>query len=114
MEKTLATQMTGQVQSYVTGVSSTHTDQLTVATGPAGELSLARRLWEQWKRLGKKIGDGQARLLLILFYFLIFGPFALIVGRWTDPLCIKPGSPRGWQLRGPDQDTPFVRATRQF
>jgi hypothetical protein len=37
------------------------------------------KLWERWKRVAKKIGDIQARVLLILFYFIGFGPFALVL-----------------------------------
>jgi hypothetical protein len=35
-----------------------------------------QRLWEGWKRVGKKIGDFQARLILSLFYFICLSAFA--------------------------------------
>jgi hypothetical protein len=73
-----------------------------------------RNLWKTWKRIARKIGDVQARIILTLFYFLIVGPFALVV-RWrSDPLAMKPGTPRGWQLKEETKDPPMTRAIRQF
>lgn len=71
-------------------------------------------LWEWWKRVARRIGDFQARVLLILFYFLIAGPFALVVSRVSDPLAIKPNTPRGWRPRGSLEGEPMERARRQF
>lgn len=48
--------------------------------------------------MARRIGDVQARILLSLFYFLILGPFALVLRR-RDPLAIQPGAPRGWRPR---------------
>ena len=73
-----------------------------------------RRLWEGWKRVGKKIGDFQARVLLSVFYYVAFSPFALVV-RWvSDPLAIKAATPKGWQVRGEGKGSTTERATRQF
>jgi hypothetical protein len=74
-------------------------------------LSLLRRLWAGWKRIGRRIGDFQARVLLTLFYFVFLAPFALAV-RWkADPLGLK--RPGGWLpvVRGAN---PLERARRQF
>jgi len=50
---------------------------------------MRRRLWERWKQIAKTIGDFQARLILSVVYFIIVGPFALIL-RWVaDPLSLK-------------------------
>jgi hypothetical protein len=74
----------------------------------------ARRLWEWWKRVGKRIGDLQARALLMLFYFVILAPFALAV-RWAgDPLAIKAGSPKGWRPGSAHQGSSMERAAAQF
>jgi len=70
-------------------------------------------LLERWKRVGKKIGAFQATLILNLFYFLVLGPFALIVGR-LDPLAIKAGAARGWLPRVESESDPVERASRQF
>ena len=48
-----------------------------------------KQVWEWWKSVGKEVGDLQARGLLILFYFLILGPFAILVRTMSDPLAIK-------------------------
>ena len=72
---------------------------------------LLRRLWEGWKRVGRKIGDFQARVLLTVFYFVVLAPFAVIV-RWkADPLGLKRGV--GWSpvVRAGDA---LERARRQF
>lgn len=70
-------------------------------------------MWESWKRIGRKIGDAQARVLLTAFYFLVLGPFAWIVQWTSDPLAISVGSPRGWWMRR-EHGTPAARASRQF
>jgi len=73
-----------------------------------------RKLWEWWKRVGKRIGDFQARVLLSFFYYTVFAPFAITV-RWvSDPLAIKDGAPRGWQLKREGEASRTERATRQF
>jgi hypothetical protein len=70
-----------------------------------------RRLWEGWKRFGRKLGDWQARALLTVFYFVILAPFALVV-RWkADPLGLKRGG--GWLPVTPSGDA-RERARRQF
>jgi lipopolysaccharide/colanic/teichoic acid biosynthesis glycosyltransferase len=75
---------------------------------------VARRLWEGWKRLAKRLGDVQARILLVVFYFLFFAPFALLA-RWSsDPLGIKPESRKGWQPRTQRAENWKELAMRQF
>ena len=56
---------------------------------------LLKSVWGAWKRVARKIGNFQARVLLSVFYSLILAPFALAVRWGGDPLAIKPGSPRG-------------------
>jgi hypothetical protein len=71
-----------------------------------------RALWEWWKRVAKRIGDVQARILLTIFYFLFLAPFALVV-RWRmDPLAIK--TDMGWRSKEGSSGTPMERASRQF
>ncbi len=77
--------------------------------------SAGRSLWEWWKRAGKAIGDFQARVLLVLFYFVILAPFALAIRWGSDPLALKAGAPRGWHpSRGEETNSLLDRATRQF
>jgi hypothetical protein len=71
-----------------------------------------RRLWAGWKRVGRKIGDFQARVLLTLFYFVILAPFALGVRLLADPLGLK--HPGGWVPVVPKAETARERAGRQF
>jgi hypothetical protein len=74
--------------------------------------TLRRRLWAGWKRVGRKIGDFQARALLVAFYFVILAPFALVVRGLADPLALK--RPAGWQTVKAAPGTPLERARRQF
>lgn len=62
-----------------------------------------RAIWYAWKRVARKIGDFQARVLLLLFYFVFLTPFALGLRWWSDPLSIKPKTARGW-LPKPDRE----------
>jgi hypothetical protein len=79
-----------------------------------GLFATARRLWEGWKRVARKIGDFQARALMTLFYFLILAPVAMIL-RWrSDPLAIKAGTPRGWNAMRGREVAPMEQARRQF
>lgn len=72
-----------------------------------------RALWQSWKRVARRIGDLQARILLTVFYSVVLGPFALAL-RWrSDPLGIKPGGQRGWRPRSEPSGTPMERARRQ-
>jgi len=71
-----------------------------------------RRLWEGWKRVGRKIGDFQARVLLTVFYFVILAPFAMGVRLLADPLGLKQAG--GWRAVTPPDDTAIQRARRQF
>ena len=53
------------------------------------EKSLLRRFWEGWKRVGRKIGDFQARVLLTLIYAIVLLPFGVIVTLFGDPLRMR-------------------------
>jgi hypothetical protein len=77
--------------------------------------SRVRELWAAWKRVARKIGDFQARVLLTLFYFVLLAPFALLVRRTSDPLSLKAGAQRGWGVRDntPDEYT-LEMARKQF
>jgi hypothetical protein len=72
------------------------------------------RTWQAWKRIAKRIGNFQARVLMAVFYFTIFCPFALAIRWGSDPLGIKPGADCGWRpILGP-AETPLDRARKQF
>jgi hypothetical protein len=78
----------------------------------APRLSSVRALWARWKRVAKRIGDVQARILLTIFYFLVLAPFALVVRWGMDPLAIKTAA--GWRAKEGSSGTPLERASRQF
>lgn len=40
---------------------------------------LLQKAWQTWKRIAHRIGVVNTHILLFLFYFLIFGPFALVL-----------------------------------
>ena len=69
--------------------------------------------WGAWKRVARRIGDFQARVLLTLFYYVILGPFALVL-RWrSDPLALQPGTSGGWRARPEPRDATMAQARRQ-
>lgn len=70
-------------------------------------------LWQSWKHAAKAIGDFQARLILVAFYFVIAAPFALLV-RAGDPLALKSGSARGWRARAGTWSGSLEDARKQF
>jgi hypothetical protein len=79
-----------------------------------GAISLARKLWERWKQVSRKIGDFQARALMTLFYFLILGPPAMVL-RWrSDPLVIKASTTKGWHDREDRAGLAAEHARRQY
>jgi hypothetical protein len=78
-----------------------------------GAIGMARRLWERWKHLARRVGDFQARVLLTLFYFLILGPLAVVLRWCSDPLAIKGTTPRGWSNREAKEGIPLEQARRQ-
>lgn len=59
-------------------------------------MSILRKAWYTWKRIGQFIGDLIGRLVLTLFYFTLFVPFGLGVRLRGDPLGIKPGHRARW------------------
>lgn len=71
-----------------------------------------KRIWEGWKKIAKKIGDFNARLILTIFYFVLLAPLALIVRR-SDPLGLKKNKAKGWVEKEPANGTPHERALQQ-
>jgi hypothetical protein len=73
-----------------------------------------RAAWDAWKRLARRIGDIQARILLTVFYYLVLGPFALVL-RWrSDPLALGRDRSGGWRPRPESAEEPMAQARRQF
>lgn len=62
-------------------------------------------LWRRWKRIAKKIGNFQARVLLTIFYAALVLPFGIVVRLLFDPLRIK---------RRPTQWLDYPKETRDL
>ncbi|HEY4492712.1 MAG TPA: hypothetical protein VI958_11980 [Acidobacteriota bacterium] len=75
-------------------------------------MSFLKRAWGGWKKIARKIGDFQARLILGVFYFVIMGPLSLIIRR-NDPLGIRKEAQRGWSPKAEQKGTPMERALQQ-
>jgi hypothetical protein len=58
-----------------------------------------RKGWQTWKRIGQTIGDAFGRLVLTVFYFTLFMPFALGVRLLGDPLAMRPHVRAKWLER---------------
>src|SRR6185503_9025048 len=52
------------------------------------KMEALRKVWEAWKRFGQFIGDQLGRVVLTIFYFTLFMPFALGVRFFSDPLAL--------------------------
>lgn len=77
--------------------------------------SRPRRLWEWWKRVARKIGDFNARVILTLFYCILMTPFAIILKLFTDPLRIKAKTEKRWLHREAEKEgDPLEKASKQF
>lgn len=76
---------------------------------------VAARTLRQWfKRAGKRTADIQARILLTLFYFIVLGPFALVLRWGSDPLAIKRSVPQRWHDREDRKESRMEWAAKQF
>ena len=71
-----------------------------------------KQIWEGWKRLARRVGDFQARVLLTVFYFLLVLPFGLAMRLFADPLRVK-RQPTAW-LERPDDPSDWQWAHRQW
>ena len=76
--------------------------------------SFIQRSWIWWKRVARKIGDFNARVILTLFYFIFLAPFALAIRFLTDPLSIKNESPPSWGIKPEAEVTLMEQAKKQF
>lgn len=75
-------------------------------------MTILRKFWEGWKRIGGFIGDVLGRLILTLFYFTFVLPFGLLMRIFRDPLTLRQGEPPAWRAREPDE--PTIEAARRL
>lgn len=75
---------------------------------------MLKTLWSRWKHFAQKVGDFQARLILTVIYFLILGPFGLVVGFLRDPLKVKHAPQTSIWVQRESEDAGLESAMRQF
>jgi hypothetical protein len=76
-------------------------------------MSVLKALWVRWKAIAHVIGDFQSRLLLSLFYFVVFAPLGVGVRLLGDPLRTRSGAGTRWLERPVPADV-AAWARRQF
>jgi hypothetical protein len=69
------------------------------------DMSVLKKIWETWKKLGTAIGDFIARVVLSILYFTIVLPFGLITRLGRDPLELKPDDSLRWHERSTRDQT---------
>ena len=72
-----------------------------------------RAAWQAWKRIAEKIVHFQQLLLWSLLYFVVVGPFALVVKLASDPLRMKRKSSPTWWVNDPRQTLTLEDGRRQ-
>ena len=70
-----------------------------------------RGLWEAWKTAVARLGHFQSRALLVVLYFAVVGPIALVLRLVSDPLAVK-RSGSTWTAR--TRPSSLETARRQF
>ena len=76
-------------------------------------LTLIKDFWHGWKAFGEFLGNALARVVLTVFYFTVFVPFALGVRLFSDPLHIKTTAAPFWRPRSTG-DQKIEDILRQF
>jgi hypothetical protein len=77
-------------------------------------MNVLRKVWHAWKRFGQFMGDIVGRVVLTVFYFTLFMPFALGVMLFSDPLGLRSQSSRPKWLERKTHDLTFEDARRLF
>jgi hypothetical protein len=70
-------------------------------------------IWRAWKRIGRAIGDLIGRLVLTVFYFTIFVPFAVGVRVFRRGDSHGSASGGHWDTRELDSDD-MIKAKRLY
>lgn len=76
-------------------------------------VTLTPNFWSGWKEFGHFLGNLLARVVLTIFYFTIFVPFAIGVRLFSDPLHIKTLPVPFWRPRTTGDQT-LEHVTRQY
>lgn len=70
-----------------------------------------KKIWEGWKKIAKKIGDFNSRVILTIFYFIFITPISLPI-KIKDPLGIK-NKKQNWIPKEASEGTAMEQALRQ-
>ena len=66
-------------------------------------MEVLKKIWHGWKKFGQFIGDTLGRIVLTVFYFTLFVPFALGVRMFIDPLALhQTGQPKWLERKTTD------------
>ncbi|HZW03153.1 MAG TPA: hypothetical protein VFF68_04455 [Anaerolineaceae bacterium] len=60
---------------------------------------MLQKIWQKWKAFGEILGNILARVVLTLFYFTVFVPFAIGARLFGDRLEIKSPPAALWRAR---------------
>jgi hypothetical protein len=75
-------------------------------------MDILNKLWGAWKRFGQFMGTILAQVVLTIFYFTLFVPYAVGMTWLSDPLHIRQPEPV-WSKRDAGDST-IEAARRQF
>ena len=89
-------------------------ENLTDGKAPGNTVTVLKKIWTAWKRVGQFIGDFIARVVLSLFYFTLFVPSGVGVRLFGDPLDMKAKANHSWWLQRATRDLALDDARRQF
>ena len=76
-------------------------------------ITLTKDFWQGWKAFGHFLGNLVARVVLSIFYFTIFVPFAFGVRLFSDPLQLKTTPADFWRPRTTGDQT-LEEVMRQY
>jgi hypothetical protein len=77
-------------------------------------LNLLKAFWTRWKAFGHWLATVQSHAMLCVFYFIVLGPFALVMRIFADPLRLRSKTATGWLQRAAPQGDVTQLARRQF
>ena len=77
-------------------------------------MNVFKTIWKYWKKIGHKVGNFQARLILSVFYFVLVLPFGTIVRFGAKPLRLKTSRTSNWLQSEVGAEDVMLRARRQF
>ena len=75
-------------------------------------MDILNKIWQGWLRFGRILGTVLAYIVLTIFYFTFFMPYAAIMTWFSDPLAIRQPRP-AWTARQAGEPS-IEGARRQF